>query len=178
MKKISLIALVGLSAGFFAACSDSSSSGPAVPPKSQSCAAGVSAECLAGTWSFKGPENESGVVFAGADFSAAPGSLTFNEDGTFVFEAPVASVFSKDCLVQDSENKMYGSWTLNGGALTLKSVSTCIRPSAITVNPTVAVEGALVKMKFGNGVFWFSFNEGLNTVERGYYSETFTISAN
>jgi len=178
MKKLSLLAAAGLcSLGFLTACSENGSAEAKVS-KATECAAGISAECLAGTWTSIGLQTNDGVMSAKADYSAAPGKLTFTKEGKFSYEAPVNSILSSTCLKDDSENMMYGTWTLANGTLTLSSVSTCIRPSNATFTPTIKNENGLITMKFGVGKNWFTFNEGLDLSERSHYAETYTISAN
>jgi len=174
MKKLYMLAAAGLcSMALMTACSENGSVEAKVS-KATECANGVTEACLIGEWSYVGLVNDAGLAHVAADYSQAPGKLTFNEGGKFVFEGAVASRMSSTCLQVDLGNLMGGKWTLTDGTLHLTANSTCVGSNSLNVVPQVKVDGGVVTMNFGKGNLWFAFNEGLTTVERNYYAETFT----
>lgn len=176
MKKISMLALASLcSMGLLSACSDSGSSAPS---RAELCANGISDDCLVGAWNAIGlTSNATGDKYALADFSAAPGTLTFNKDKTFQFDAPTAptaaSIATPDC------NPVYGEWNVVAGVLNMVAGtgSLCMGPKNVDLHATVAVdELGNVTLKFGQ--LYYTYNLVDDASVRASYTETYTISAN
>ncbi len=160
------VAVAGFcSVALLSGCGDSSSS----PSKSrvQKCANGLSEECLVGTWNLNGlvdlqtSPREIRVAF---DYTAAPGKLVFNSDGTLEFSypanAPAEFTSDADCVT------LKGSWSVEAGALKIRNViqnfdniQMCVLENiesklsqhsagSITLVPELSTEGNLVKMVF------------------------------
>ena len=158
----------------FTACGDSSSS--ASKSKAEECANGLSAECLQGSWNMLGfANNGTGEILPAYDYKAAPGKLTFNEDGTFQFDVPLsapADLKAGDC------NPVYGNWTISGTQLTLKGTinGMCLAHKSATFTPVIAAEGAEIKMSMGG--LWLMENATDEVSIKSYAGEVYTISAN
>lgn len=160
---------------FLAACSDDSSSSPS---KAEECANGLTAECIEGSWDLQGmvslQDTTMSDINAFYNYTAAPGKLTFTEDGSFQFDLPVGSPTSAetDC------NPVYGNWTVENGVLTMKSTvgNVCLISRNKTLTPVIKVEANVVKMRFNE--LWLLYNETDEESVRSYYAELFSISAN
>ncbi|MBR5413631.1 MAG: hypothetical protein IK114_11425 [Fibrobacter sp.] len=176
---IAMTAAVAMAA--LTACGDSGTS--AAKSKATECANGLSAECLQGTWSLVGiapistdPANPgAGEILTDYNYSAAPGVMTFNEDGTFQFDLPQGApegLKTVDC------NPVYGTWTVSEANLTLKSTvnGMCLGQGSITVTPLIKPEGAVIKMSLGT--LWLMENVTDQVDLKATTTEVFTISAN
>lgn len=175
------LAVAGLcSLAALTACGDSSSS----PSKSkaQECAEGLSAECLVGSW------NLIGISYVGEtkvsplyNYQAAPGVLTFNEDGSFQFSmpqgAPAALTTDEDC-----NPYINGTWNVEGKILNFVSdphknnnMQMCLNgKKSFAVSPTIALEENQIKMTFGQLVL---MEHVTDDDSKNYLSEVYTISA-
>ncbi len=168
---IGLAAALALSA--FTACSESSSSSK--PTKAEECAKGLSKECLVGAWSMIGFANVgTGEILPNYDYQAAPGLLTFNEDGSFQFDLPTAApagLRDVDC------NPIFGNWSISGTSLSMHATvgGLCLAKQSATFTPTIAADGANIKMTVGG--LWLLENATDETSIKSYSSEVFTISA-
>lgn len=183
MQKKTLIALAAagaLSITALTACSESSTE-PRVS-KAQQCGNGLSAECLVGAWDALGFANKGTMAMLNEfDYSANPGKLTFQPDGSFTFDFPStapAALLNEEC------NPIKGSWSVEGTVLTLASkarhfdnMQLCLGITTFTLVPEIDMEAVpgSVKMSFGEIVLM-----GQATNEKSikdYSTEVFTISA-
>lgn len=161
------------------------------PTKAELCAAGVTRECVLGTWTMDGVKSIQNKTFVeGFDFSAAPGSLEFYVDvekrpsGTkvktdmFKISWPAASpnAAQTDC------NPVYGTWSVSGNTLVLNSTinNMCFKPKSITIQPTFTNNGLRVEMEFGR--LWLNANQistqlGIKEESQAFYTEVFSIDA-
>lgn len=180
-KKIFLsVAAVGLLAASLTACGDSSSG--AKSSKAEDCAAGLSAECLEGSWNLVGlalistdPANPgAGDILTNYNYSAAPGVMTFNEDGSFQFDVPMSA--PEDLRTVDC-NPIYGDWSIAGASLTLnaKINNMCLGQKHITITPVIKQEGVSIKMSFG--ALWLMENAMDEVDLRASSTEVLTINA-
>lgn len=174
MKKVSLmLALAGFGAAAMMTACDSGTDAPK-PTKAQECAAGVSTECMIGSWSMKGFKAKDGsAMHPSYDYSAAPGMLTFTEDGQFKVDIPAtapAEFTAADC------NPIYGEWSVANGVLTMKTKmrNLCMATKTYQGTPVINV-GATVDMDLGQ--LFFLFNATDEASDRSGYTETFSISA-
>ena len=176
---IAMTAAVAMAA--LTACGDSGTS--SAKSKATECANGLSAECLQGTWSLIGiapistdPANPgAGEIMANFNYSAAPGVMIFNEDGSFQFDVPQGApegLKTVDC------NPVYGTWSVSEASLTLKGTtnSVCLGQKNITVTPLIKPEGAVIKMSLG--ALWLMENATDEVSLKSTSTEVFTISAN
>ncbi|MCQ2105365.1 MAG: hypothetical protein MJZ26_06205 [Fibrobacter sp.] len=170
IKKLSLLA--GICAmGLMTACSDDSTPDPT---KAELCGAGITHDCLVGTWTAKGAaDKNSGAMFAEMDYSGNPGSLILNKDGSFEFDLPPMNPNAgyPDC------NPVYGTWTVEGAVLNLASNinNMCLYSKKANLTPKVEVVGAEVKLSFEQ--MWFFYGDTDEMAIRNTGTEIFTISA-
>ena len=169
-----LLAAASLCSMVAVGCSDDSSSKPS---KGEECAAGLSADCLIGTWEAAGIVNnaaEEKPFYVGYDYSAAKGSITFTEDGKFEYHLPATSpnAAAIDC------NPVYGEWTVNGTQLSLKAITSnmCMESKSATVTPTISSDGAVVTLNIGRLYLTPSDEVDENEIKANG-AEIFTISA-
>ena len=170
---IGLAAAVAMSA--LTACSESSSSSK--PSKAEECANGLSAECLVGAWNMNGFANSgTGEMLPNFNYTAAPGKMTFNEDGTFQFDVPAgapAGHRTEDC------NPIYGNWSVAGTTLTMRATinEMCVdsHKKKIDLVPKIVVDGVEVKMTYGS--LWLLENATDEVSIKDNSTEVYTISA-
>lgn len=135
-------------AAMLVACGDDSTTTP--PSKAQQCSAGLSADCLMGTWSINGPtitravgEDVVHIIDPSHDLTASPATLKFYVDAKNVnkFEFVNSSLSKADCIT--GTGKTYGDWSIAGTSLTLvaKIGNECMEKSSITVTPSIVVSG-------------------------------------
>ena len=80
---IKILASLAIAASIFTACSESTTT---PPTKAEQCAAGLSKDCLMGTWSINGPSSEdptvpgSIIIDPSHNLSAAPATVKFYID--------------------------------------------------------------------------------------------------
>ena len=101
--------------------------------------------------------------------------LTFNEDGSFQFDVPAAApvdLRTIDC------NPVYGTWTVSGNTLTMKSTvnGMCLAKKSTTVVPIITTNGAQIKMTMGG--LWLLENATDEVSIKSNSTEVYTISAN
>jgi len=172
MKKMFLVPLA-IAVSMFTACGDSSSDPK--PTKAQECANGLSADCLVGSWNMIGLANSgTGEILPSYNYTV-PGMLTFNEDGSFQFDVPLAApadLRTIDC------NPVYGTWTVSGNTLTMKSTvnGMCLAKKSTTVVPIITTNGAQIKMTMGG--LWLLENATDEVSIKSNSTEVYTISAN
>jgi len=150
MASFALAALASLTA-----CGDSNSSTP--PTKAQQCAAGVTSDCILGTWSLNGPTvprtvdaNVIYVIESSHDFTANPAKLRFyiDEKKANKFEFTNSPLSTADC--KTTTGVTYGNWDIVGNALHLYANigNECMAKNEITLTPEIKVEGAAITMTF------------------------------
>ncbi|MCF0221093.1 MAG: lipocalin family protein [Fibrobacter sp.] len=174
MKKISVaLAVAGLGAATLMTACDSGTTNAKKLSKAEECAS-LTKECLVGTWAVNGfgvVENGAVTKFPGVfDYSGTPGALVFKEDGSFSYKPPVYSNTASDVDCSAS----YGTWSVEGATLTMKSSSMCAQGS-VTITPTVIVGAIKVDMAFDR--MWFLKNESDEQDVRARYVEVFSTSA-
>ena len=164
---------LAIAVSMFTACGDSSSDPK--PTKAQECANGLSADCLVGSWNMIGLANSgTGEILPSYNYTV-PGMLTFNEDGSFQFDVPLAApadLRTIDC------NPVYGTWTVSGNTLTMKSTvnGMCLAKKSTTVVPIITTNGAQIKMTMGG--LWLLENATDEVSIKSNSTEVYTISAN
>ena len=175
MKKMLLVPFAAaLALSTLTACGDSSSDPK--PSKAEECANGLSSDCLVGSWNMIGLANSgTGEILPSYDYKSAPGMLTFNEDGSFQFDVPAAApvdLRTIDC------NPVYGTWTVSGNTLTMKSTvnGMCLAKKSTTVVPIITTNGAQIKMTMGG--LWLLENATDEVSIKSNSTEVYTISAN
>lgn len=157
---IKILASLAIAATMFTACSESTTTPP--PSKAEQCAAGLSTDCLMGTWSINGPTlaksvtSEFGtdityVLDPSHDLSASPATLKFYVDPekkTNSFEFTNSSLSKADC--KTATGKTYGIWDIVGTSLHLyaRIGNDCMATSDATIPVTIATEGGIVKLTF------------------------------
>lgn len=178
MKKYSMLALAALcSIGMLSGCSEDEPD----PTRGEICSAGLSADCLIGTWNLNGVTMpSSGEINPSHDFSAAPAQIEFFSAGGFSYKFAGNSkdACGKGQAESVGANVIKGTWTINGTGLQMNVMSTCYAHSKKTVVPTFTVEGALVKMDF-NGLYLLDGDEmaAADPYEKADATEIYTISA-
>lgn len=180
MKKVSMaLAVAGLgTAAMMAACNTTPTESK--PTKAQECAAGLSTECLVGEWSVKGLASiADGSMHPSFDYSARPGKLIFNDDGTFEYQVPAGTPSSVNC-----GETTYGTWSVNGASLTMKSTigNMCIdnktfKGYVFTSTPSVKVNDTSTTVDLAFGSLYFLYNISDEAADRVGYNEVFSISA-
>lgn len=166
---IAMTAAVAMAA--LTACGDSS--GSSEPTKAEACAQGVSDECLDGTWDLIGiATNQTGEIYPYANYSANPGKLIFNkENHTLEFDLPAVGTSKVD----PRDYPVYGTWSIADGKLHVSVSTTAIHGTNFDFEPTLKVEGAVVKMTLNK--LFFIVPEIDDSVPDAN-TEVFTISAN
>jgi hypothetical protein len=155
---IKFLASIALAASVFTACSETTVT---PPTKAQQCSAGLSSDCLLGTWSNNGPTivnivisdygvDSTYIIDPSHNLSAAPATLKFYVDtkNANKFEYTFSSLSKDDCKAY---GKMYGDWNIIGNSLRLYASKNndCMDPTLqdITVVPEIKVEGSKVTLK-------------------------------
>ena len=140
---IKILASLALATTLFTACSDNATTPP--PTKAEQCAAGLSADCVLGTWSIQGPtiqrtydSNVFTIIDPSHDFGASPATLRFYVDekqqtNKFEFKNSEASK-----AVGCKPVKIYGTWDIVGTSLHLR---------AKTGNDCMAVDDATIPVE-------------------------------
>lgn len=178
MKKYSMLALAALcSIGMLSGCSEDEPD----PTRGEICSAGLSADCLIGTWNLNGVTMpSSGEINPSHNFSDAPARLEFFSDGSFSYSF---AGNSKDAcglgmIQQLGTASANGTWSISGNSLQMNVMSTCYAHSKKTLVPTITVDGALVKMDF-NGLYLLDGDEmaAADPYEKADATEIYTISA-
>ena len=153
--KIKILASLAMAATLFSACSDNATTPP--PSKAELCAAGLTADCIMGTWSTNGPivprvvgTDTVDIVQPSPDFSANPATLKFyvDEKKANKFEFINSSLTIAPC--QNGTGKIYGSWDIQGNYLHLRANigNICLQPNdEALVETSVITDGATVTLK-------------------------------
>lgn len=134
MKKVITTAIVTASICLLAACGSEESE----PSRAEMCAKGLNEDCLVGQWNLQAIQAKDGSqIFT--DFSSAPSTLEFTDDGKFHF------VFTTDGFLSEMAGNgcggtsTYGTWTITGNVLNIKLGRTdCLETNrSYTVMPTI-----------------------------------------
>ena len=182
---IKILASLAIAATMFTACSDSATTPP--PTKAEQCAAGLSADCVLGTWSLQGPTiqktYETDVVTLidpSHDFGASPATLRFYVDekqqtNKFEFKNSEASK-----AVGCKPVKIYGTWDIVGTSLHLraKTGNDCMAVSDATIPVEISTVGG-VTMTLKQIFFMEPEMKESDAVERKTATEVYTfVTAN
>lgn len=178
MKNKILAMLAISSLCLFSACSDDSDPDPT---RAELCQAGLSADCLVGTWKLEGATE---ITEIGSDtlwtinpnhnFTASPSTISFTENGEFAYEA--SPLFSGSC---SESAKTRGKWTISGKTLTLTTTigNTCFANKTWTNEVGVKVDGGFVTLDLHGIFFLNSEMENADAAEKARTTEIFKISA-
>lgn len=175
MKKISLmLALAGFGAATLMTACDSGADAPK-PTKAQECANGLSTECLVGEWAVNGfASKEDGSMHEKYNYTAAPGKMIFNADGSFQFDPPAtAPVRVTEC------KHVYGSWSVNGTTLSMKANvgNLCIETSSYNGSPKITVGATSVTMNLDKLFFMVNAPDDDEGALKTSQVESYSISA-
>ncbi|MBR6379817.1 MAG: lipocalin family protein [Fibrobacter sp.] len=151
MKTKILTLLAASTLAFFSACSDDGSS----KSITEICADGLSEDCLIGTWTLKSISQKGGEVIT--DFSAAPGTMTFQDDGIYRYSRSSAG----SCQGIDK-----GEWSISEDGKTLTFYENkdgdCIEfMKHYTTTPSIEVSGNTVTLKLNKVVFQQDESDGM-----------------
>ncbi|PWJ69957.1 MULTISPECIES: hypothetical protein [unclassified Fibrobacter] len=191
MKKFTkMLAFASLaSLAVLSGCSDAEEPDPT---KAELCAAGVSRDCLMGTWNFNGVVSREKKDYAeGLNFSGAPGSLQFYVDKekkstgavvkTDMFKLALSpndmNYGNPDC------NPIEGMFNVEGPTVKLSITrgNLCIGKKTLSFDPTMTNDGATIKMDVGR--VWLTANQvttslGVKEDFLSFYTEVYSIPAN
>ena len=162
---IKFLAPIAIAATLFTACSESTVT---PPTKAEQCAAGLSADCLTGTWSIDGPT--AAITYDGAiiytidqshNLKDAPATVKFytDEKKGNQFEYTLSNLTKAQCDV----GKTYGTWEIVNGALHLTATTNtiCMPDNDLTITPIFKNEDGEVTMTF-NQLFFMKPEYGGN----------------
>ena len=181
---IKILASLALATTLFTACSDNATTPP--PTKAEQCAAGLSADCVLGTWSIQGPtiqrtydSNVFTIIDPSHDFGASPATLRFYVDekqqtNKFEFKNSEASK-----AVGCKPVKIYGTWDIVGTSLHLwaKTGNDCMAVNEATIPVDVSVVGGQVTMTLKQIFFMEPEMKQSDAVERKTATEVYTYIA-
>ena len=183
---IKILASLALATTLFTACGDNATTPP--PTKAEQCAAGLSADCVLGTWSIQGPTIQRTygtdvvtLIDPSHDFGASPATLRFYVDekqqtNKFEFKNSEASK-----AVGCKPVKIYGTWDIVGTSLHLlaKTGNDCMAVSGDTIPVDVSVVGGQVTMTLKQIFFMEPEMKESDAVERKTATEVYTfVTAN
>ncbi len=178
MKNKILAMLAISSLCLFSACSDDSDPDPT---RAELCQAGLSAECLVGTWKLEGATELTAIgsdtlrtINPGHNFSSSPSTITFTDNGDFAYD--VSPLFSGSC----KESAMTrGHWTITGKSLKLTTTigNTCFYPKSWENEVKIWSEGGFIQMDIHGIFFLNSEMENADAAEKARTTEIFKISA-
>jgi hypothetical protein len=120
------------------------------------CADGLSEDCLIGTWTLKSiSQKGNGEVIT--DFSTAPGTMVFNDDGIYRYYRSSIS----ECPTTDG-----GNWSISEDRKTLTFFENregdCLEfMKKYTTTPSIEVSGNTVTLKLNKVVFQQDESDGL-----------------
>ena len=151
MKTKILTLLAASTLAIFSACSDDEGS----KSITEICADGLSEDCLIGTWTLKSISQKGGEVIT--DFSAAPGTMTFQDDGIYRYSRSSAG----SCQGLDK-----GEWSISEDGKTLTFFENkdgdCIEfQKHYTPTPSIEVSGNTVTLKLNKVVFQQDESDGM-----------------
>jgi len=184
---IKILASLALATTLFTACGDNATTPP--PSKAEQCAAGLSADCVLGTWSLQGPtiQRTNGtdavtIIDPSHDFGEKPATLRFYVDekqkaNKFEFNNSENSKAEEKCKLI---KKIYGTWDIVGTSLYLwAKTGDCIEPSDATIPVEMSVVGGQVTMTLKQIFFMEPEMKQSDAVERKTATEVYTfVTAN
>ena len=115
MKKIFLTAIAVSSLCLLGACG----SDDTTPSRGEMCAKGLNEDCLIGKWNLKTIQTKDGSQVY-TDFSSAPSTLEFTEDGKFHFTYTTNASLSEMASDGCGGTSTFGEWSVAGTTLKLK----------------------------------------------------------
>lgn len=152
---IKILATLAIAATLFTACDDETTATP--PTKAEQCAAGLTKDCLLGTWSSNGPivpqvigADTVDLVAPKPDFSTSPATLKFYVDEKKANKFEFINSPLTKALCQNGTGKIYGNWEIVGNSLHLSANvgNLCLQPNDNqTIETIVRVDGAAVTLK-------------------------------
>ena len=179
---IKILASLAIATTLFTACSDSSTP---PPTKAEQCAAGLSADCVIGTWSINGPTVAktagTDIVYGidqSHDLTASPATLRFyidSEKKTNTFEFTNSPLSKADC--QTPTGKTYGIWDIVGTSIHLyaRIGNECMEKSDVTLPATVTVEANKVSLTLQGLFFMEPEMKQADLVDKQNTTEIFTF---
>lgn len=150
---IKILATLAIAATMFSACSESTTPPPS---KASQCAAGLSADCILGTWSIDGPTvaktygtDVLTIIDPSHNFAASPATLKFYVDEKQANKFHFAnSPLSKagDC----KPTNIYGNWNIVGTSIHLYANigNECMSVNEATIPVEISTAGGNVTMTF------------------------------
>jgi len=179
---IKILASLAIAASLFTACSETTTP---PPTKADQCAAGLSTDCLIGTWSINGPtvaktvgNDVVYVIDQSHNLSASPATLKFYIDPqkkTNMFEFTNSSLSRADCITPTG--KTYGTWDILGTSIHLyaKIGNECMEKSDVTLPAVVAVEAGKVSMTLQGLFFMEPEMKQADLVDKQNTTEVYTF---
>jgi hypothetical protein len=179
---IKILASLAMAATLFSACSDNATTPP--PSKADQCAAGLSNDCVLGTWSIGGPTVMRTVgtdvvylIDPSHNFEASPATLKFyvDENKTNTFEFTNSVLSKADC--KTATGKTYGLWDIVGTSIHLRARTgnDCMAVSDATIPVDVSVLGGQVTMTLKQIFFMEPEMKQSDAVEKSTATEVYTF---
>jgi len=177
---IKILASLAIAATMFTACSDSATTPP--PSKANQCAAGLSAECVMGTWSLNGPTvqiNYGADVITTIDpshnFEGSPATLRF-----FVDEKQANKFHFANSTLSKSSCKftnIYGNWNIVGSSIHLYANigNDCMAVNEATIPVEISTAGGNVTMTFKQIFFMEPEIKESDAVEKNTATEVYNF---
>lgn len=159
-----LAALAASSVFALTACSDD----PA-PTLADKCAT-VTEDCLVGAWTLQAITTKTDLNTPLTSFTSAPGTLTFNDNGTFQYHT---SGITTNAACQNVDN--YGKWSLEGTSVKLRTTNGDCIGEMTTLTPTITVESGDAGDKATMNIGKVFFQQDENTsMDAANTTEVFT----
>ncbi len=167
----------------FSACSESTTPPPS---KASQCAAGLSADCVLGTWSLNGPtvkknygEDTYTTIDPSHNFEASPATLKFyiDEKQANKFHFTNSPLSSSNCPVIN----IYGDWNIVGSSIYLyaRIGNECMAQNDATVPVEISAAGEIVTMTFKQMFFMEPEMKQADKLDQQNTTEIYTfVSAN
>ena len=178
---IKILASLAIAATLFTACSENATTPP--PSKADLCAAGLSTECVMGTWSINGPTvtrtygtDVVTLIDPSHDLSASPATLKFyvDENKKNTFEFTNSPISKADC--KTATGKTYGTWDIVGTSIHLwaRIGNDCMAVSDATIPVEISVIGG-VTMTLKQIFFMEPEMKQADAVEKNTAAEVYTF---
>jgi hypothetical protein len=180
---IKILATLAIAATMFSACSESTTPPPS---KASQCAAGLSADCVLGTWSLNGPtvkknygEDTYTTIDPSHNFEASPATLKFyiDEKQANKFHFTNSPLSSSNCPVIN----IYGDWNIVGSSIYLyaRIGNECMAQNDATVPVEISAAGEIVTMTFKQMFFMEPEMKQADKLDQQNTTEIYTfVSAN
>ena len=181
---IKILASLAIATTLFSACGDNATTSS--PSKAQQCAAGLSADCVLGTWSLNGPtvkknygEDTYTTIDPSHNFEASPATLKFyiDEKQANAFEFTNSPLSAAEC----KPIKIYGTWDIVGTSLHLyaRTGNECMAQNDATVPVEISAAGEIVTMTFKQMFFMEPEMKQADKLDQQNTTEIYTfVSAN